>query len=63
MVPVFYYSLLKYLMQELERVQIAKRAISIICLGHSYHEALDIMNLKELATHMTKYVRHFLTQM
>ena len=38
-VPVFYYSLLKYLMQELERVQIAKRAISIICLGHSYHEA------------------------
>ena len=33
------YSLLKYLMQELERVQIAKRAISIVCLGHSYHEA------------------------
>lgn len=30
-IPVFYYSLLKYLMQGLERVQIAKRAISLIC--------------------------------
>ena len=49
-VPVFYYSLPKYLTQELERVQIAKRAMSIICLGHSYHEALDIMKFKELAT-------------
>ena len=49
-VPVFYCSLPKYLTQELERVQIAKRAMSFICLGHSYHEALDIMNCKELAT-------------
>ena len=34
------YSLPKYLMQALERVQ--KRAMSIICPGHSCHEALDI---------------------
>ena len=39
-VPVFHYSLPKYLMQALERVQ--KRAMSIICLAHSCHEALDI---------------------
>ena len=36
-------------MQELERIQ--KRAMSIICPGVSYHEALVIMNFKELATH------------
>ena len=40
---------LKYLMQELERIQ--KRAMSIICPGVSYDEALVIMNFKELATH------------
>ena len=48
-VPVFHYSLPNYLMHELERIQ--KRAMAIICPGHSYHEALDIMNFKELATH------------
>ena len=48
-VPVFHYSLPKYLMRELEHVQ--KRAMSIISPGHSYHEALDIMNFKELAIH------------
>ena len=47
--PVFHYSLPKYLLRELEHVQ--KRAMSIICPGHSYHEALDIMNFKELAIH------------
>ena len=36
-------------LQELERVQ--KREMSIICPGVSYHEALVIMNFKELATH------------
>ena len=36
-------------MRELEHVQ--KRAMSIICPGHSYHEALDIMNFKELVIH------------
>ena len=36
-------------MRELEHVQ--KRAMFIICPGHSYHEALDIMNFKELAIH------------
>ena len=33
-------------MRELEQVQ--KRAMSIICPGHSYHEALDIMNFNEI---------------
>ena len=36
-------------MRELEHVQ--KRAMFIICPGHSYHEALDIMNFKELTIH------------
>ena len=36
-------------MQELERIQ--KRAMSIICPGVSYHEALVTMNFKKLATH------------
>ena len=40
---------LKYLMQELERIQ--KRAMSIICYAVSYDEALVIMNFKELASH------------
>ena len=48
-VAVFQYSLHKYLTRELEHVQ--KRVMSIICPGHSYHEALDIMNFKELAIH------------
>ena len=48
-VPAFHFSLPKYLMQELERVQ--KRAMSIICPGVSYHEALVIINFKELVTH------------
>ena len=48
-VPIFQYSLPKYLMLELEHVQ--KRAMSIICPGLSYNEALVIMNYKELAVH------------
>ena len=48
-VPAFHFSLAKYLMKELERIQ--KRAMSIICPGENYHEALVIMNFKELATH------------
>ena len=48
-VPAFHFSLPKYLMQELERIQ--KRAMSIICPGVSNHEALVIMNFRELATH------------
>ena len=36
-------------MQELERIQ--KRVMSIISPGVSYHEALVIMNFKELTTH------------
>ena len=45
----FHFSLPKYLMQELERIQ--KGAISIICPGDIHHEALVIMNFKELPTH------------
>ena len=37
------------LMQELERVK--KRAMSIFRPSVSYHEALVLMNLKELTTH------------
>ena len=48
-VPTFHFSLPKYLMQELERIQ--KRAMSIICPGVIYHEALVIMNFEELPTH------------
>ena len=48
-VTAFHFSLPKYLMQQLERIQ--KRAMSIICPGVSYHEALVIMNFKKLATH------------
>ena len=47
-VPAFHFSLPKYLMQALERIQ--KRAMSIIP-GVSHHEALVIMNFQELATH------------
>ena len=36
-------------MQELERIQ--KRAMSIICPGVIYHEALVVMNFEELPTH------------
>ena len=36
-------------MQELERTQ--KRAMSIVCPGVIYHEALVIMNFEELPTH------------
>ena len=46
----FHFSLPKYLIQKLES-DIQKRAMSIICPGVSYHEALVIMNFKELATH------------
>ena len=45
----FHFSLPKYLMQELERIQ--KRAMSIICSGVIYHEALVVMNFEELPTH------------
>ena len=46
-VPAFHFSLPKYLMHDLERVQ--KSAImSIICPGVSYHEALVIMIFKEI---------------
>ena len=49
-IPAFLFSLPKYLIQRLER-DIQKRAVSIICPGVSYHEALVIMNFEELPTH------------
>ena len=49
-IPAFHFSLPKYLIQKLER-DIQKRAMSIICPGVSYHEALVTMNFKKLATH------------
>ena len=59
-VPAFHFSLPKYLMQELERIQ--KRAMSTICPSVSYHEALVIMNFNELATHHNKICEsHFHT--
>ena len=45
----------RYLIRELKHVQ--KRGMSIICPGHSYHEALDIMNFKELAIHHDEICR------
>ena len=36
-------------MLEFEHIQ--RRAMSIICSGHSYHEAINIMNFKELVIH------------
>ena len=44
------YVIFKYLIQKLE-LNIQKRAMSIICPGVICHEALVIMNFKELATH------------
>ena len=41
----FHFSLPQYLIKELER-DIQKKAMSIICPGVSYHEALVIMNLR-----------------
>ena len=49
-IPAFHFSLPKYLIKKLER-DIQKRAVSIICPGVSYHEALVIMNFEELPTH------------
>ena len=46
-IPAFHFSLPKYLMQELERIQ--KRAMSIICPGVSYHEALVINELQGIS--------------
>ena len=45
-IPAFLFSLPKYLIQKLE-CDIQKRAMSIICLGVIYHEALVIMNFKD----------------
>ena len=48
-VPVFYYSLPKYLIHELERIQ--KRALTIIYPSLSYNEALTCMDLVSLNDH------------
>ncbi len=48
-VPVFHYSLPKYLSQELERVQ--KRAFGIIYPHLKYEEALNLSGIELLSTH------------
>ena len=48
-VPVFYYSLPKYLTHELERIQ--KRALVIMCPGLNYNEAITRMDLVSLNEH------------
>ena len=45
-VPGFHYSIPKYIMHELERVQ--KKAISIIWPVLNYHDVLNRMNIKKL---------------
>lgn len=58
---------LLYLIQEVERVQ--KRAMPIICPGYSHHEALDIINFKELSTQhdemtkITAFISYYLCRM
>ena len=42
-VPVFYYSLPKYLTHELEFIQ--KRTLAIMCPGLNYNEALTRLDL------------------
>ena len=48
-IPVYYYSLPKYLVNELERVQ--KRALKIMCPSLSYDEALTHMEIAPLSVH------------
>lgn len=48
-VPVFHYSLPQYLKYELERVQ--KRALSIICPGVSYNDALAKLGILSLESY------------
>ena len=48
-VPVFHYALPLYLQHELERVQ--KRALSIICDGLNYKEALNVTGIPTTISH------------
>ena len=41
--PVFFYALLEYLKNELERIQ--KRALRIIYPGHCYSDAMELANI------------------
>ena len=45
--------------QAILRELVQKRAMSIICPGHSCHEALDIMNFMELAIHHDEICQTF----
>ena len=48
-IPVYYYSLPKYLINELERIQ--KRALKIMCPSLSYDEALTHVEIALLSVH------------
>ena len=47
--PVFHYALPLYLEHELERVQ--KRALSIICAGLDYKEALNVTGIPTIISY------------
>ena len=49
--PVFFYALPKYLKDELVRVE--KRAMSIICSGLPYQEAIELVNIVPIADFIT----------
>ena len=49
--PVFFYALPKYLKDELVRVE--KRAMSIICPGLPYQEAIELMNIVPIVDFIT----------
>ena len=55
-IPVYYYSLPKYLVNELERVQ--KRALKIMCPSLSYDEALTHMEIALLSVHHSNHLCH-----
>jgi len=48
-VPVFHYALPMYLQRELERVQ--ERALSIICAGLDYKQALDVAGIPTIVSY------------
>ena len=49
--PAFFYALPKYLKDELVRVE--KRAMSIICSGLPYQEAIELVNIVPIADFIT----------
>ena len=50
--PVFFYALPKYLKDKLARVE--KRAMSIICSGLPYQEAIELVNIVPIVHFITR---------